>query len=235
MAGDHKRWHEVLHCASQLGAAVWIRAPDGSLCHVNNRAEVLLGRPAASFLGKPCHRALSARDAAGNAFCAPACPIFRRVRRHAEILPVDLRIALTDGSVRWLRVQVIPFAATGRGIPYLVHCAFCIDAEKRMRDFVQHLAARSHPAMLSERGGGAVRDPSLDIVTPSTFGLTPRERQVLDLLAQDRTLIEISGALGVTYTTVRNHIQHILPKLGVHSILEAVAVHVLTSSDPSER
>lgn len=58
-----------------------------------------------------------------------------------------------------------------------------------------------------------------------THGIvTIREREVLAMLAADATLYEIAARLSISHATVRNHVQHILSKLGVHSILEAVAV-----------
>jgi DNA-binding NarL/FixJ family response regulator len=54
--------------------------------------------------------------------------------------------------------------------------------------------------------------------------LTPREHQVLQLLADGESKEAISRRLYVSANTVRNHIQSILTKLGVHSRLEAVAV-----------
>jgi DNA-binding NarL/FixJ family response regulator len=53
--------------------------------------------------------------------------------------------------------------------------------------------------------------------------LTPREREVLDLLAQGASKEVIARRLFLSTNTVRNHIQGILTKLGVHSRLEAVA------------
>ncbi len=56
--------------------------------------------------------------------------------------------------------------------------------------------------------------------------LTPRERQVLDLLGQGESKEAIARALSVSTNTVRNHIQNILSKLGAHSRLEAVATAI---------
>lgn len=53
--------------------------------------------------------------------------------------------------------------------------------------------------------------------------LTPREREVLDLLAQGASKEVIARRLFLSTNTVRNHIQSILSKLGAHSRLEAVA------------
>lgn len=48
-------------------------------------------------------------------------------------------------------------------------------------------------------------------------GLTPREAEVLALLARGRTAAHISGALSMSMPTARTHIQHIYRKLGVGS------------------
>lgn len=52
--------------------------------------------------------------------------------------------------------------------------------------------------------------------------LTERERQVLDLIAAQRTNAEIARHLALTPKTVRNHVSNILTKLQVVSRAEAV-------------
>jgi DNA-binding NarL/FixJ family response regulator len=54
--------------------------------------------------------------------------------------------------------------------------------------------------------------------------LTPREREVLALLAAGRSAPEIARDLLISARTVSTHIQRILKKLGVHSRTQAVAV-----------
>lgn len=53
--------------------------------------------------------------------------------------------------------------------------------------------------------------------------LTPREREVLRLLAAGRSNEAIASELFISQNTVRTHVQNILSKLNVHSKLEAVA------------
>jgi DNA-binding NarL/FixJ family response regulator len=72
------------------------------------------------------------------------------------------------------------------------------------------------PAAGTEDDGGHT---SLD-------ALTPRERQILELLADGLDTREIAAKLVVSLATVRNHVQNILAKLGVHSRLEAVVLYV---------
>ena len=54
--------------------------------------------------------------------------------------------------------------------------------------------------------------------------LTPREREVLDLLAAGHDQAEIARELFITPKTVATHIQRVLAKLGVHSRAQAVAM-----------
>ncbi|NRQ36280.1 response regulator transcription factor [Nonomuraea sp. NN258] len=54
--------------------------------------------------------------------------------------------------------------------------------------------------------------------------LTLRERETLLLLAEGVTTQEVGRRLGVARNTARNHVQHVLEKLGARSKLEAVAI-----------
>ena len=56
--------------------------------------------------------------------------------------------------------------------------------------------------------------------------LSPREAEVLDLLAKGFLYKEIAESMGLTYATVHTHIRHIYEKLHVRSRTEAVAKHL---------
>ncbi len=60
--------------------------------------------------------------------------------------------------------------------------------------------------------------------TRAAPALTPRQHEILRLLAQGLTTERIAAALGLSVETVRNHIRGLLRALDVHSRLEAVAV-----------
>jgi DNA-binding CsgD family transcriptional regulator len=54
------------------------------------------------------------------------------------------------------------------------------------------------------------------------IALTPRQAQVLHLLARGCSTEQMADELGVAPDTIRNHVRAILRRLGVHSRLEAV-------------
>ncbi len=69
-------------------------------------------------------------------------------------------------------------------------------------------------------GPNGTKNGTLD---PDT-GLSPREREILVLLADGKTQKQIAAALVISPKTVATHIQHVLSKLGVHSRAQAVAL-----------
>jgi DNA-binding NarL/FixJ family response regulator len=80
------------------------------------------------------------------------------------------------------------------------------------------------------------RHEEQDQALQSISKLTPRERQVLALLAEGGDNDAIARALIISPQTARTHVQNVLGKLGVHSRLEAAALarrHGLVKS-PSE-
>jgi len=56
----------------------------------------------------------------------------------------------------------------------------------------------------------------------STQLLTKREKEVFDLLVQDKTTKEISQELFISEKTVRNHVSNSMQKLGVKGRSQAV-------------
>ena len=90
-------------------------------------------------------------------------------------------------------------------------------------------------AVRAAHAGGALLDPDVaarlvDAIAqaptpPPTAGpadqLTPRERQVLELIGEGGSNKVIARALGVSEKTVKTHVGHILAKLGVNDRTQA--------------
>lgn len=68
----------------------------------------------------------------------------------------------------------------------------------------------------------AVRIPDQQGLTGGMASLTPREQQILWLVAEGMRNGEISDELNVTEHTIRNSISHMFDKLGMSSRIELV-------------
>nr|PZM90726.1 MAG: DNA-binding response regulator [Pseudomonadota bacterium] len=58
---------------------------------------------------------------------------------------------------------------------------------------------------------------------PEPTALTPRETEILQLIARGLTNQEVAGVLGLSRATVRTHLEHIYEKLDVTNRVEAIA------------
>lgn len=68
--------------------------------------------------------------------------------------------------------------------------------------------------------------PKLTRSSGPTVELTPREQDVLELLAEGKSNAAIAADLFVSVHTVRNHVANLSAKLGAHSKLEALSIAV---------
>jgi DNA-binding NarL/FixJ family response regulator len=57
---------------------------------------------------------------------------------------------------------------------------------------------------------------------PTAAELTPREREIVQLLAEGKSSKEVAAALGISLKTVVTHRANLMRKLGIHSIGELV-------------
>lgn len=196
-----------------VGTAIWICDPSARITWLNHRAETLLCSEAADSIGRPCCDVVGAVSATGAPFCRPRCDVRRLAEAGLEIEPVVLRVTGSEDRGRWFLVVPIALTAPDGSHPWIVHCACDVDRAHRTEEYLSRVASRTVPG------------PS----APRT-ALSRREREILQLLAEDNDPQRIAARLHVSYTTIRNHVQHILEKLAVHSTQEAVAAHLLGRS-----
>lgn len=82
-----------------------------------------------------------------------------------------------------------------------------------------HLSIFLTPVPLVGNGGGAAAEAS-------RAGLTPREREVLELVALGATTDEIAQRLVIGEETARTHVKHALAKLGARTRAQGVAAAI---------
>lgn len=185
---------------------------DGTIRVCNHAACQLLGVALEEVLGRTCWTLQAFRQPDGSAFCGARCPV-----RHAA----------REGQPGARHVVV---AASGPNAgQQLELISFLVPSRQRDRCGVVHFL---RPLSSATAPAGLV---GFDL---QGAGLTPRECEVLQLIAEGRSTQAMAGALGIRPTTVRNHIRNILRKLGLHRRIEAVVALGRASQrddDPTSR
>jgi predicted ATPase/DNA-binding CsgD family transcriptional regulator len=93
-----------------------------------------------------------------------------------------------------------------------------------LRGEIESLAARARLTLAAGEAPAPERAEAEAAAEEDPFGLTPRERQVLALVAEGRTNREIGETLFMAEKTASVHVSRILAKLEVRSRTEAAAV-----------
>jgi len=164
------------------------------------------------MVGEPWGEILAGEADDGASFCARAYPA-RRLACAGEPAPgCDVRVFTRSGGERWVGVTSLA-VDTDEG-PYLINLMRDRQAAHETLEMARHLLRLS-------REGTQVKVPAPN--TRDTPTLTPRQLEVLGLLAAGKSAREICRELYLSQATVRNHIRALLLALGTHSQLEALA------------
>jgi DNA-binding CsgD family transcriptional regulator len=202
---------DTLDRISRSGEAAFAMDGGNRITHWNKACERLLGKPARQVLGKHCQDVMCGRDVNGNLYCHLACPVAHQARALAKddpVNPFELDVTAGDGARRRLSVSLFAVPSYHPALTAVVHT----------------LRPVPESSVAPVRSEEAPRPPSASISTfqGAAAALTARERDVLGCLTRGLSTPAIAAELSVARVTVRNHIQALLQKLGVHSKLEAV-------------
>jgi PAS domain S-box-containing protein len=180
-------------------------------------AEELLGRRRSEVLGKYCYEILMGKDYEGHPFCRRDCPTIRAARRGRGVPNYDIACPRNGGEL-WVNVSVVPVPRRMMGDATAIHIVRDVSQRRRSERLAQATIDTVTRFMPENSDAEAAAEP-YPAPHPS---LTAREIEVLRLLVGGFGTQALAHKLGLSDATVRNHIQRLLAKLGVHSRLEAV-------------
>jgi len=182
------------------GEPAWAVDRDGAIVAWNAAASHTFGYPAARAVGRKCWELLQGEDAFGNRYCSERCPLRDMALQHQAVNRCRMSFRTADSGLQAFTVTTLALFDSREAV-------------------LIHLCRQEEPA--AEAGTARERAPD---PARRRGVLTPRERQVLNHLANGHTTPEIATLLSISVSTVRSHIERILHKLHAHSRLEAVAV-----------
>ena len=178
----------------------------------NPACERLLGVPAQTALGRSCCEVVGARKASGERYCGARCALAGLAQGGAAPKPMPLWFDFHDGRRQPFWVSVFLFPSPRQDLWHVMHV---LQRKPGTLGASPTTRRGGEIALAPERCDAPLKDESPE--------LTPREKEVLGLLALGQCVAQIARRLYLSPVTVRNHVQHLMVKLGLHSQLEAVA------------
>jgi DNA-binding NarL/FixJ family response regulator len=146
-------------------------------------------------------------------------------RREASLIETVCRVKGAAPDARLVLLVAEP------DVPFLVQAAengvsACLSLDTGLYDLVGAINAKTTSTMVV--GASSLSHARTASHAPATaeevMGLTPRELEVLALLADGCSASAIAARLVISIYTARGHVKNVLRKLGAHSQLEAVAI-----------
>lgn len=189
---------------------VWVSGPDGRILFWNRAAEAILGYAAPQVVGQFCRDVFGGCDSHGNRLCGWPCPIKMLLHGGDLVQHFDMATRTQTGDPVWLDISCLAVPAEPGQPPTVIHLFRDVTQAHQIEVLVRHHLAQ---------GPLATREANVLL----NGELTAREQQVITLMRAGATTAAIAEQLFISKATVRNHIQNIFSKLGVHTRLAAIA------------
>ena len=181
----------------------------------NRAAERITGVSSESVLGRRCFDGIAGTDFTGRCYCRQDCATILCARRGEAVPSYDVLARPGERRI-WVNVSILPACLSGFDEPVAVHIFRDVTKPHMaevLADETIDAVSRYAEAVSDHRS----REQHLE-------QLTPRELEVLRLLASGATVRGIAMELVITRATVRAHIEHLMARLGAHSRLQAVVI-----------
>lgn len=190
---------------SRAGDGAFVIGDDGRIRTWNRAAEQILGFTGREAIGRQCCEIFTGHDTDGNRLCYQGCHVMTLVRMDEPVQSFDMRARTKAGRPVWLNISVLTTTTPSGRVT--IHLFRDVTATKELLTLIHERLAAA---------------PAGDGSGPAG-SLSRRELEVLRLMTQGLNTAAAAERLHVSRATVRNHVQNIFAKLGVHSRLEAVA------------
>lgn len=202
--------HDIAELVNGTGDPAFAVDPTHTIIAWNRAAEALLDYRAEEAIGRDCSQVIGGRNEQGHIVCNTLCPFLVAIRRGDHLHHLDLQVRRRGGGTIWVNMTSIMFTGSE---PCVIHILRDITADRNREAFVQQVLQAATTLNPESPPVGADEHPVL---------LSPREREILRLLATGAGTRLIAETLSISPATVRNHVQQIMNALRAHSRLEAV-------------
>jgi PAS domain S-box-containing protein len=208
----HSIMDELLTVLARTADGVFALDQVGGVVFWNAAAERITGYLADEVLGRPCYEIFGSEERDGCHKCQPDCPVLRAARNQEPVPTYNVLGRTKTGVPILLNISVIVPLECNESV-CTIHLFRDATHQLRYETYVEQILCAAAQLF----GPQPTLAQRVLQATPFFTPLSAREKEVLGLLVQGKAAREIAETLGISYVTVRNHLQTILRKLGVHT------------------
>lgn len=216
-APDTELTQDMVKAMDWVPAMVWVAGQDAQCRHVNSAWREVTGRSLEECLGSGWLGAMHPDDAA-------AWPEqISQAIKTLQPFSLECRLRRKDGRYRW-------FMKTGR--PYyndkdelLGFIGYCTDvtSQKHALDALRQAKEKHRSVLNNLKEAVSIIEDVLRTDEPGPtargdYRLTPRQREILHLIARGYATREIAVQLHVSVKTVESHRAQLMQRLNIHDV-----------------
>jgi PAS domain S-box-containing protein len=220
---------EMKQALDWVPTMIWVAGPDGDCRHVN--------RAWLEFTGRKLE------DAVGNGWLSLMHPedadaVRSKVRERSPFV-LEFRLRRRDGRYRWLHKSAHPlFADDGRCLGFVGHNVD-VSHQKQALETLHQAKQKQRSLLTSLREAVTVVEDFLHTgdhagKSQGDDRLTPRQRQILHLIARGYATREIAAQLHVSVKTVESHRTQLMQRLNIHDVAGLTRYAIRTGLVPTE-
>lgn len=214
-------------------AIVWVADRNGKCCYINQAYRELTGMDLQQCLGDGWLAAMHPDDAAA----------WPNQVSHAikALLPftLDCRLRRRDGRYRWYMKRGQPLYDTQGKAIGMIGCCWDVSSQKQALDALKQATEKHRDVLGNLKQAVAVIEDFVrsDESTSAYRGdsrLTPRQREILQLIARGYATREIALQLHVSVKTVESHRAQLMQRLNIHDVAGLTRFAIRTGLVPAD-
>ncbi len=224
---------DMIRALDWVPAIIWVSDTEGHCLLVNRAWRDFTGRKLDDSIGDGWLSAMHPEDAA-------AWPeLIQRAITSRESFTVECRLRRRDGRYRWLHKSGQPYFDEKGVMLGFIGCCMDVTNHKQALEGLRQ-ASEKHRSVLSNlKDAVVVIEDYLRTEEPGQTQrrddrLTPRQREILHLIARGYATREIAAQLHVSVKTVESHRAQLMQRLNIHDVAGLTRFAIRTGLVPAD-
>lgn len=208
---------EMVQALDWVPTMIWVADVEGNCRHVNLAWQEFTGRKIEDSLGDGWLGAMHPEDAG-------VWPeMIHKAVKSRETFVLECRLRRRDGRYRWLRKSGQPFYGPKGKLLGFIGCCNDVTAHRQALEALRQATDKHRSVLTNLRDAVGVIENFLRTEEPAAATkpddrLTPRQREILHLIARGFATREIASQLHVSTKTVESHRAQLMQRLNIHDV-----------------